>query len=149
MQLTNILKLLCSLLLSTLIGSERERLDKPAGLRDVMLTTLGATIFTIIATSLPSYLNTAVNSYLRYDIGRIIAYTVVGIGFLGSGVILRTKRSIEGITTASTLWCSVAIGMLVGLGDYLLAFISSLLIYAVLKLKYIKIKITKRRKVKR
>ena len=130
-----------SLLLSGFIGYERESQKKPAGLRDTMLVCLGATIFTIISLILRETDGT-------YDIGRIIAYTVVGIGFLGSGVMVQMKGRIEGITTASMLWAVVGIGILSGLEEYSLAVICAGAIYLVLKLKHIKIQIETFKKIK-
>lgn len=134
-----------SLLLSMLIGWEREVQDKPAGFRDVMLVCLGATLFTIISLILREVPNTTAN--LRYDFGRIIAYTIAGIGFLGSGIILKGKgKIVEGVTTAGVLWSVVGTGILCGLQEYILASISAIFIYFVLKLKYVKIIIEKKTK---
>jgi len=118
-----------SILLSGLIGYERESQDKPAGLRDTMLVCLGATMFTIISLILREV--PGLNAGLRYDLGRIIAYTIVGIGFLGSGVIIQSQKKnkkgkeVEGITTASMLWAIVGIGILCGLQEYVLSVICS------------------------
>jgi len=137
-----------SLLLSGLIGFERESQKKPAGLRDAMLICLGATMFTIISLILR---DVPTSEGIKYDLGRIIAYTVAGVGFLGGGVMITNRKKIEGITTASMLWAIVGIGILCGLGEYLLGIICAGAIYFILKLKYIKIKIetvTKKRRTK-
>jgi len=137
MQLINldlILKLGLALLFSFLIGYERENQDKPAGLRDIMLVTLGSTLLTLIAYKIAS-LNP------NNDLGRIISYTVASIGFLGSGVIIRDKHTVEGITTATLLWVMVSIGILCGSGELFLAGVSSIIIYLILKLKYFRVKI--------
>lgn len=128
-----------SLLLGLLIGFERDQQQKPAGIRDVALVSLGATLFTVIGLQLIPMALTY-EAPIRYDIGRIIAYTIVSIGFLGSGVIIQTKNKLEGITTATILWVMVAIGLLCGIGQYLLASISGLVVYLLLKLKYFRIK---------
>ncbi len=130
-----------ALLLSILVGFEREQSKKPAGLRDIALVTIGATFFAILALELVT-----IAGNVRYDMGRIIAYTVVGIGFLGSGVIMQNKDKLEGITTASTLWAMVAVGLFCGLGLYELALISGLCIYVILKSKHIRVTIAKTRK---
>lgn len=134
-----------SLALSGLIGWERESQKKPAGLRDAMLICLGATMFTIISLILR---DVPASEGVKYDLGRIIAYTVAGVGFLGGGVMITNKKKIEGITTASMLWAIVGIGILCGLGEYLLALICTGAIYLTLKLKYIQIKIIKQRNKK-
>ena len=138
-----------SILLSGLIGYERESQDKPAGLRDTMLVCLGATMFTVISLILRE--TPGLGTGLRYDLGRIIAYTIVGIGFLGSGVIIQMKGRVEGITTASMLWAIVGIGILCGLQEYVLSVICAGAIYLILKLKHIKVQIetVKKRRRKR
>jgi putative Mg2+ transporter-C (MgtC) family protein len=133
-----------SLLLSGLIGYERESQEKPAGLRDTMLVCFGATMFTVISLILRDTPN--LGTGLRYDLGRIIAYTIVGIGFLGSGVIIQMKGRVEGITTASMLWAIVGVGLLCGLQEYILAVVCAGCIYFILKLKHIKVKIEMERK---
>ena len=124
-------RILLSLLLSGIIGWDREKNEKNAGMRTVMLVCLGATVFTIISL----YLKTQQGD--RYDFGRIIAYIIVGIGFLGSGVINQYKGNVDGTTTASVLWAVVSIGILCGLGLEVLAIVTALCIYAILKSKYI------------
>lgn len=127
-----------SLLLSALIGYERESQKKPAGLRDAMLICLGATMFTIISLILR---DVPTSEGIKYDLGRIIAYTIAGVGFLGGGVMITNKKKIEGITTASMLWAIVGIGILCGMGEYILVTICAGAIYLILKLKHIKIRI--------
>jgi len=123
---------------------EYQQSKKPAGLRDIALVTIGATFFAILALELVT-----IAGNVRYDMGRIIAYTVVGIGFLGSGVIMQNKDKLEGITTASTLWAMVAVGLFCGLGLYELALISGLCVYVILKSKHVRITIAKTRKKRR
>jgi len=138
--LINIGKLLLSMFLGLFVGYEREAWKKPAGIRDVGIVTLGATIFTIISFEMSKTIF-AMQPPVRYDIGRIIAYVIASIGFLGSGVILQQKDKLEGITTASILWAMVGVGILCGMGSYSLAIISCLGLYFLLKLKYLKVKI--------
>ena len=140
-----LMKLGISMLLGLFIGYEREQQNKPAGMRDVMLVTLGATVFTLVALETIK-IGLQYQPPIRYDFGRIIAYTIVSMGFLGSGVILRSKGSIEGITTASLLWVMVGVGLFCGIGNFVLAIITSIFIYLILKLKYFKIKFETRRK---
>ena len=130
-----IFRILLSLLLSGLIGWDREKNEKNAGMRTVMLVCLGATLFTIISLYLKTDLY--LGGPVRYDIGRLIAYTITSIGFLGSGVIIQHKGNVEGITTASVLWSIVSVGILCGLGLYILAIVTTLSIYLILKSKYV------------
>jgi len=134
-----------ALALSILVGFEREQNRKTAGIRDVALVTLGATLFSILALELVN-IASQFQPPIRYDMGRVIAYTVVGIGFLGSGVIMQTKDKLEGVTTAGTLWVMVATGLLLGIGLYALATISAVCVYLILKSKQFRIIIARRRK---
>ncbi len=92
-------------ILGSLIGVERQYRRKIAGIRTIVLVSLGAFLFVSISSLSPAG-----------DITRIAAQVVSGIGFLGAGVILRDGTNIKGINTAATLWCSAAIGSLTALG---------------------------------
>ena len=131
-----ILRLIVVLLLSSLVGLERERQDKPAGLRDVMLVGLGTTAFVIVSLQLAEVASQYAST-VKYDIGRISAYVIASIGFLGSGAIIQHKGNTEGITTAAVLWTIVGVGLLCGLGDFILATVLAGMIYGILKLKYL------------
>jgi len=109
-----LLKLSLSVLVGGILGLEREIRGKPAGFRTLTLICFGATIFTIC-----SYL-----LGVEDNRDRIAANVITGIGFIGAGVIFRNNSSISGITTAASIWVAAAIGMLLGIGEYLLAGIS-------------------------
>jgi putative Mg2+ transporter-C (MgtC) family protein len=138
-----VIKILVAIILGAFIGYERETQHKSVGIRDVMLLTLAATLFTILAFEIPKH---TILLNVDYDIGRIIAYTIAGIGFLGSGVIIQTKDRIEGITTATLLFTVLAVGFFCGLGLYQLAVLSAGCIWVILRIKYIKIITKKKRK---
>jgi putative Mg2+ transporter-C (MgtC) family protein len=89
------------------IGIERQRKEKPAGIRTMALIALGSSTFTMIGYSFAS--NTG-------DSGRVAAQIVTGIGFLGGGVLLRGTTGIRGVTTAATIWLVAAMGMAIGAG---------------------------------
>ncbi len=91
----------------TIIGAEREKKLKPAGLRTMILFALGSALFTLIS----DFLGVASG-----DKGRIAAQIVSGIDFLGAGVILHDSVRIRGLTTAAMIWVMAAIGMLCGTG---------------------------------
>jgi len=135
-------KLMLSLLLSGLMGAERERNDKPAGVRTCMLICFGATLLVLFITRFYESANLILK---RADLLRPIAYYLVGWGFLGGGIINKSGRNkeIEGITTASLLLPLSIIGFLCGVGDYILAVIGTLYIYVILKIKYIQLKFKK------
>jgi putative Mg2+ transporter-C (MgtC) family protein len=102
-------KLLISFVLGAIIGMEREYRSKSAGLRTMILISVGSTLFTIISIKISG------------DAGRIAANIVTGIGFIGAGIIFRENSRVVGITTAAIVWVTAALGMGIGSGMYLLA----------------------------
>lgn len=117
------LQLLFSFLIGTIIGVEREYRSKAAGLRTMIMICLGSTIFTQIS------LVIGTNAQ-----DRIASNIITGIGFLGAGVIFKDGLSISGITTATTIWITAALGMAVGAGEYYIAFVGCIAILIVLLL---------------
>lgn len=117
------IKLLLAMLVGGLIGAEREFRDKSAGFRTILLITLGSTLFTIFSLGIGNETNPT----------RIAANIVVGIGFLGAGVILQRGDQIIGLTTAATIWLAAALGMGIGAGKYALVFIAAALTMLVLE----------------
>jgi len=121
-----VLRLLLAAALGGMIGLEREHSGKPAGFRTNMLICLGAALITEV-----SYI-VAQNGHNQWgvnaDPARIAAQVVSGIGFLGAGCILHYRGSVQGLTTAATLWVVAAIGMAVGARAYLAAMIGASLV---------------------
>ncbi|MCU0360345.1 MAG: MgtC/SapB family protein [Bacteroidia bacterium] len=111
--LTNSVKLLVSTVLGALIGAEREYKGRNIGFRTIILITLGSTLFTILSAIAGD----------QNDPARIAANIVTGVGFLGAGAIFREGASVKGMTTASLIWISAAIGMACGFGQYEFAFL--------------------------
>jgi len=109
-----ILRLLLAAVLGAAIGYQRERANKPAGLRTHILIALGSALFTVV--SVFGFGDGA-------DPSRVAAGVVAGIGFIGAGVILRGVRGdhIVGLTTAASIWITAAIGLAAGIGMYLIA----------------------------
>ena len=123
--------------LGALIGLEREWARKEAGLRTFSLISLGAALFVIISRS-------SFNQYLgisSLDPSRTLGQIIVGIGFLGAGIIIFRQKEgrVEGLTTAAMIWATAAVGAAVGLGLYGIAISSTILIvlinFAVLPLE--------------
>jgi len=114
------------------IGFQRERAGKTAGVRTHILVSSGAALFTLV--SIYGFSGTAV------DISRVAAGVVVGVGFIGAGVILRGQREEEvaGLTTAATIWITAAIGLAAGAGMYLVSVIATAIIVGVLLLPKIR-----------
>lgn len=113
-----------------ILGAERGYAGKPAGLRTYILVTLAATVFTIIS------LKADVLRTGNYDPGRIVSQLIVGIGFIGGGVIVyqHKERQLHGITTATGLWISTAIGIAIGVELYVLALIVTGVAFMILAL---------------
>lgn len=130
----NLMKIGLSLILSMLIGCEREVQDKNAGLRTIMLITLGAVLIVIVTLSLEQFTN-------DFDAIRGISYYLVALGFIGGGIITRQQGKTEGITTAALLLPMALVGILCGLGEYILAIVISFVIFIILKLKYLEVKL--------
>jgi putative Mg2+ transporter-C (MgtC) family protein len=120
-----IIRLLAAMLLGAIIGVQRERTGKPAGLRTHMLVALGAALFTIAP--LESGMDSA-------DLSRVIQGLATGIGFIGGGAILKLSKEheIKGLTTAAGIWMTAAVGVAVGLGRLGLAALSVLMTWFIL-----------------
>ena len=119
----DIIKLVLAVVIGGIIGAERERHNKAAGLRTMILICIGAALFTIFSMKMTGD---------KYDPTRIASNIVVGIGFLGAGVILREGGRITGLTTAATIWLTAALGMGIGSSQYILVGAAALLVTIVL-----------------
>jgi putative Mg2+ transporter-C (MgtC) family protein len=121
------IRLVIAMFLGAVIGFQRERLSKPAGLRTHMLVALGAALLVIAP----------IEFGMDSDgLSRVIQGVVTGIGFLGGGAILKLqeKREVEGLTTAAGIWMTAAIGMAIGLGRLGLALVSTIFTWITLSL---------------
>jgi putative Mg2+ transporter-C (MgtC) family protein len=121
-------RVLVAFALGGVIGLERERRAKVAGLRTHMLVAGGSALFTVASYAL------FVGEGTVHDPGRIAAQIVTGVGFLGGGAILRGGASISGLTTAASIWMAAAVGMVAGGGAYPLAVVSAAVAVGVLRL---------------
>jgi putative Mg2+ transporter-C (MgtC) family protein len=111
--------LLVSLLLGSFIGAEREYKGRNIGFRTIILITVGSSLFTILSATFSG------------DASRIAANIVTGIGFFGAGAIFREGGTVKGVTTASIIWTSAAVGMACGIGQYELAVVVTIIILIV------------------
>lgn len=102
------LRLVISFFVGMAIGGEREYHTKAAGLRTIIMICLGSTIFTEMSMLIDP------NST-----DRIASTIVTGVGFLGAGVIFKDGLTVSGLTTASTIWIAAALGMAIGMGEYI------------------------------
>jgi putative Mg2+ transporter-C (MgtC) family protein len=130
-----ILRILLAGVLGFLVGLERERHGRAAGLRTCILVSIAAALLM----SLSLYLSFIFegeggNSPYRLDAGRLPSYAIAGMGFLGAGAIIQGKSSARGVTTAAALWTSTGVGLSVGAGLYLPALATVAMVLAVLNL---------------
>lgn len=127
-----ILRFLLAFALGAGIGFQRERAGKTAGVRTHVLVSSGAALFTVV--SIYGFSGAAV------DISRVAAAVVVGVGFIGAGVIFRGRQEEEvaGLTTAATIWITAAIGLAAGAGMYLVSVIATAITVGVLLLPKIR-----------
>jgi putative Mg2+ transporter-C (MgtC) family protein len=127
-----ILRFLLAVALGAGIGYQRERSGKAAGMRTIILVSAGAALFTLV--SVYGFDAEGV------DISRVAAGVVVGVGFIGAGVIFRGRQEEEvaGLTTAATIWVAAAIGLAAGAGMYLPSVIATAVILVILLLPKIR-----------
>ena len=119
----DVLKILVAMFVGLVIGGEREYRSKPAGLRTLMLVSVGSCIFTILSVKIGTS-----------NPDRLAANIITGIGFLGAGAIFKDDNRINGLTTATTIWVCAALGMSIGAGYIFLAFAGTIAVLCVLSL---------------
>ena len=123
-----ILRIFVAALLGGAIGLEREYRAKEAGLRTHFLVALGSAVFMIVsAYGFDGVMNTPEH---RWDVSRVAAQVVSGIGFIGAGTIIfhKSENVVRGLTTAAGLWVTAAIGLACGGGMYILSIASTVLV---------------------
>lgn len=111
LELTILLRLLAAFVAGGVIGWQRERAEKPAGLRTHILVCLGSALMTMVSVF-----------FFPSDPARITAQIVSGIGFLGAGTIFRYGTTVAGLTTAASLWATCGVGIAMGVGMFFLGF---------------------------
>jgi putative Mg2+ transporter-C (MgtC) family protein len=115
-----ILRLLIAVACGALVGWNRETHEKAAGLRTHILLALGACLFTVVGARMAG------------DSNRLLQGMVTGTGFLAAGVIFREGASVHGLTTAAGLWVMAAVGMTIGLGEYFLGVLATIVMFLIL-----------------
>ena len=119
----------CAMLVGIVIGIERERTNRPAGMRTHVLVSLGACVAAVIGELLFHHYS-ALGA--TPDPARLGAQVITGVGFLGAGTIMREGMSVKGLTTAASVWATACLGLAAGFGYYTLAFSGMLLIFVTL-----------------
>lgn len=123
-----ILQLVLAVVLGGLVGLEREYRQRAAGIKTYTLVCLASALFTILSRE-------AFDAFwirTSFDPSRIIACILIGIGFIGAGVIFKRPEKIEGITTAAGLWITTAIGISVGCGWYVISILTTIIVIILL-----------------
>jgi putative Mg2+ transporter-C (MgtC) family protein len=131
-----VLRIFLAALLGAILGFEREIHGRPAGIRTYLILCMGSALFMIISEYLMiRFQGLPPGAVIQVDPGRIAAQAVTGIGFLGAGVIMRSKDNVKGLTTAACVWVACAIGLAIGAGFYvfgaLVTFITVLALVAI------------------
>ena len=130
------LRLVLALFLGAFIGMERERTNNAAGMRTHMIVCIGAALTMLLSQYevfiMYSRWTTIVNTYnIKIDVSRYSAQVINGIGFLGAGtVIVNRKQEVRGLTTASSLWASGCLGIVIGAGFYECVIFAFIMIFA-------------------
>jgi putative Mg2+ transporter-C (MgtC) family protein len=122
-----ITRLTVAMLLGSIIGLEREVARKYAGLRTYALVALGAALFATLSETTMRFFWEQFGGAPNFDPSRVISNIVVGVGFLGAGMVVFYREKILGLTTAAGIWVTAAIGASVGIGAYVPAFTATLL----------------------
>ncbi len=130
------LRLLLAVVVGCVIGIERERKNRPAGMRTHVLVCVGAALISvmesyIIADALRLNL-LHLNSGVSVTVGRMSAQVISGIGFLGAGTIFIAQKKIAGLTTAASLWNVACLGLAAGMGYYGIAIAGCIIVFSTL-----------------
>ena len=125
-----ILRLVVATILSAIIGMERERLERAAGLRTHALVGVGSAL--VIIVSAFGFRDILGTQDVVLDPSRIAAQVVSGIGFLGAGTIIFQREVIRGLTTAASVWAVAAIGLAAGAGLFLAAVSTTIVVLIIL-----------------
>jgi len=126
------LRLLTSIVIGYMLGKERKKHNKEGGgSRTLAIISLTSCLVAIISLEILKSINPE-----TFNFSRLMAYCIVGIGFLGSSVIVHDKNQLDGITTASLIWACVPINFCIGLGFWFYGLLSSVLVFLILESKY-------------
>ena len=136
-ELIQVFRIIVAIVLGALIGFEREKYGRPAGLRTHMIVCVASTLAMLIS----------IFGFSSGDPARLAAQVISGIGFIGAGTIIRGDKDITGITTAATIWICAIIGLACGAGYYFSAIVTTLSVLIILS-GFVKIesKLSRRRK---
>jgi putative Mg2+ transporter-C (MgtC) family protein len=124
-----VLRLVVAVALGALVGAERETSEQPAGLRTHIAVCMGACLFGVVSTlGFSEFEAQRSRTNVQVDVTRVASQVVVGIGFLGAGIIFRQGTVVRNLTTAASLWVTAAIGLTCGVGDMGTAAVATVII---------------------
>ncbi|MGH8019095.1 MAG: MgtC/SapB family protein [Opitutaceae bacterium] len=128
-------RLAAAMAFAGILGWEREKVGKSAGLRTHMLVAFGAALVAILAEAIADDFS-GYGDRLRFDPLRVLEAVLTGVGFLGAGMIFLAKdgERVKGLTTAASIWATAGVGVATGVGEYVLAGGGTLLVFVVLHL---------------
>ena len=130
-----ILRILAGAGLGAAVGLEREIAGQPAGLRTHATVALGAALFGVVSTlGFDAYARPREQTNIQVDVTRVASQVVVGIGFLGAGLIFRQRGQVRNLTTAASLWVVAAVGLACGVGIIGAGFAATIVLIATLAL---------------
>ena len=127
-----IIRVMVAVMIGCIVGSERERKNRPAGLRTHVLVSLGACIIALTECLFMHEVDANTSVHITYNFGRMSAQVISGIGFLGAGTIFMAERKIGGLTTAASLWNTACLGLATGYGYYWMSLLGCLFVLAIL-----------------
>jgi putative Mg2+ transporter-C (MgtC) family protein len=122
-----VIRLLVAVALGAAVGAERELSGQTAGLRTHIAVSVGAALFGVISTLGFLEFQDVRTGMLRADVTRVAANVVVGVGFLGAGMIMKRHGGVANLTTAASVWTVAAIGLCAGVGELGTAGVAALL----------------------
>lgn len=125
-------RLVLAIALAGLLGWDREKKDRPAGLRTYMLIALAAAVFTVLTFEIFETVGGR-GGETNADPIRIIEAVTAGVAFLAAGTIIQGRDTVRGITTGAGMWMAGALGVAAGTGQYILAVVAALLSFAILR----------------
>ena len=119
-------RLVLAFVLGGLVGWEREYEDKPAGLRTLILVSIGSALFVLVTQAV-------IATAAGVDSLRIVAGVAQGVGFLGAGTIFTSRGTVHGLTTAAAIWAMSAVGVACGFGAWQMALVGTVLTFVALR----------------
>lgn len=131
----SVVRIAVAAVLGAAVGLEREIDDQPAGFRTHLSVCIGAALFGVISTSgFTEFEDTRSTTNVQIDVTRVASQVVVGIGFLGAGLIIRRQGKVENLTTAASLWVTAAVGLAAGVGNAGIALVTAIVLLVALAL---------------